>query len=307
MKKNKIILTTAATLLSVCVIGTTVALYSNTASKSINISGSTTVNSAKYALGDIESAGIQYSYGNESNKTKATYTATSTMSLSDANKINYVGDTVLAKLSIALTVPSNYSDFLDISISINGYGEATANNYWVNKASEGFTVPTVTGTGGTRVLTYSSDIAFKNVDTGFQTVQLNISTKDSLTNAEFVENFAEKSFSFVISLDTPDTVAPFIVGDFNSWSLTTGYYEMYPDITSTPEGANTKDCWNYKIGNIETGKYFKGYNTSLEGDTKWIGDWNTNGNWSTTTALENKTMYCRYATKDNLNRYYIGV
>lgn len=304
MKRNKILICATATILSVCAIGTTVALYSNTASHTITIGGSIQKNEGMYSLSDLtynENAAINpgsHQVGSETTE-KNYYEASTKMSI-NAENFAYTQDTVLGTATLKLTVNTAALSYLTITAGARGY--TVSDNYWASHCQFDITGGTVSGTN--TVFNLSTTVAFSSTAT--QELYIHIETINDITDEQFLQYVAEKSISYEFGLKANSTVVtPFILGNFNNWSTTNGRLEMVPDLTvASNDTFNTEESWKYDNVAVTASKEYK----ALKGE-KWIGDAYKDGspNWST----DKNGIYNFYVRKTNEDKakvkdYYIG-
>lgn len=223
MKKNRIIITASAILISASVIGVSTALYASVEqSKEITIGGSAKADGA-YTLTDsnstssslkitpISSAIIKYKLG---------YTPSST----------YNQPYIPGNLEVKL-LPKESSTFseamrskISVTASIVNYNE---NSYY---ASSG--IKTLDLTPSDSGYTYKGDVVFST--NGTQEVKLEISKSSTCSLDDFITYVSNFKFNYEINLTKEsDTYKSwYIAGTFNNWEQESDPYRMVENIAA---------------------------------------------------------------------------
>lgn len=268
MRKSKILITSIATLLSVAAIGTTIALYSNSASKTINIGGTVTAGEGSYTLSALTTSG-------EISPAVGSYNAKTKISLTKGEGYNYSQSIAVGDVTITVTIPTAIDTYISKSAKVEGYYEG---NYWYNNSTFSLKKDETNSNGTNTIYKATKSVAFETK--GVQEISLTLDTNGSCTDDIFVSTVAEKAISYNISVSqNADFKAPYLTGSFNSWSTEAGLLEMVPDIMSVQEGGNTDPLnqysWVYELA-LEEQTTFKVI-TKNGLDITWYGD-STNSN-----------------------------
>lgn len=221
MKKSKLIIAGTVTLLSVGIVATSVALYSNELNETIHISGEI-LNSGNYTLSAPE---VSNTLGYNTNVTIKSYLGMEVPSTS-----SYSQDIVGGKVGIEISLPNGESssgdkdilDFINVTATVEGYTDGTifdGTSFEFIKNDE------------TNIISSSVETFFK-ISGDVQYVNIEISVKEGTSETDYLTYVAEKSLSYKITLDeTVDYNYAYVVGVDNNWSADdTNIYRMVPNL-----------------------------------------------------------------------------
>lgn len=264
MKKRNFVITTVVSILALGILGTTIAVYSNTLEKEVTIGGN--------ILFDGDFTLTEPSVTNEGKLTFDTgVTITSELGFSPSSSTRLTQNRVLGKVEIDIYPTVNtelgenadYSTITDImdkisvSAKIDGYAGGT---YFANFESA-FKEEHISFDENENKYRLSKYVWFNTgVDDAKQSISFTIDFAG--TAQDYTTYVASNSLSYDIKLsplgETDDYDIPYITGECNGWVTDNDYYAMIPNFEDTSnftwiyyglnvEGASEADPFEYKV------------------------------------------------------------
>lgn len=221
MKKSKFVLTCAVGLLSIGVLATTIALYSNSLDKTISITGEV-LQSGNYTLSDPEQTNTL--------GLTSTLNIKSYLGMTKPEGSSYNQNIVGGKISIEIGLPDAESvegdrtilDFIDVKATVEGYEEGTI----MDGTKFEFSYDS-----GTHLHTSSIETFFET-DTNKNFVNIDISVKKDTSESDYLNYVANKSLTYKITLDeTTEYEYAYVIGVNDNWNADdSNIYRMVPNI-----------------------------------------------------------------------------
>lgn len=238
MKNRKLIIASAAAVLSIAVIGTSIALYQKVdAEQSFHITTSTSTEGA-FTLEQTTTSTDAYSAFSPEKAIHDEYKM-------KFSKADYKQDTIVGKLGLKVTSTSAVLDKLSISLSIDGY---EANSWVVNGLSKTNTIKNI-NTTETTGLSEDKKTYILEEDVPMFIDGTNIAKVDiTITDENFLSGFDSADFSYELYLKEETTWEfAYLRGSMTAWDLSDAY-KMMPNLSSSA----TEFEWAYKNFTNET-------------------------------------------------------